>query len=81
MEIYCTQLGMVIDIAYCISVNDGAPCRNTIGCWQNRMDIYAFLKERFSQNELKKAFGSLPKSKIERIIESAHKQGSITERS
>jgi hypothetical protein len=71
MEIYCTQLGMVIDIAYCISVNDGLPCRNTIGCWENRMDIQVFLQERFTQNDLKKAFGNLPKSKIERIIESA----------
>jgi hypothetical protein len=41
-----------------------------MGCWENRMDIHVFLKERFSQNELKKAFGGLPKSKIERIIES-----------
>jgi hypothetical protein len=70
MEIYCTQLGMVVDINYCISVNDKLPCRNTMGCWENRMDIHVFLKERFSQNELKKAFGGLPKSKIERIIES-----------
>ena len=71
MEIYCTQLGMVIDINYCISVNDGLPCRNTIGCWQNRMDIHVFLKERFTRDVLKKIFGKLPKSKIERIIESA----------
>ncbi|MCX5806652.1 MAG: hypothetical protein NT010_11405 [Proteobacteria bacterium] len=73
MEIYCTQLGMVIDINYCISVNDGLPCRNTIGCWQGRMDIYAFLKEKFTEDDLKKVFSNLPKSKIERIIESAEK--------
>jgi hypothetical protein len=71
MEIYCTQLGMVIGITYCISVNDGLPCRNTIGCWEHRVDIYVLLKERFTQNDLKKVFGNLPKSKIERIIESA----------
>jgi hypothetical protein len=71
MEIYCTQLGMVIDINYCISVNDGLPCRNTIGCWQSRTDIYAFLKEKFTEDDLKKVFSNLPKSKIERIIESA----------
>jgi len=74
MEIYCTQLGMVVDINYCISVSDGLPCRNTIGCWQNRMDIYTFLKERFSADDLKKVFGVLPKSKIDRIIESVIKQ-------
>ncbi|MCX5812197.1 MAG: hypothetical protein NT178_06595 [Proteobacteria bacterium] len=78
MEIYCTQLGMVIDITYCISVNDGLPCRNTIGCWENRIDIHVFLKENFTPNDLKKAFSNLPKSKIERIIESAHIKGSVT---
>jgi hypothetical protein len=79
MEIYCTQLGMVINITYCASVNDGLPCRNTIGCWGNRMDIHVFLKERFSQDDLRKVFGSLPKSKIERIIESAHVERPVTE--
>jgi len=74
MEVYCTQLGMVVDINYCISVNDGLPCRNTIGCWQNRMDVYTFLKESFSADDLKKVFGVLPKSKIDRIIESVTKQ-------
>jgi len=71
MEIYCTQLGMVIKITYCMSVNDGLPCRNTIGCWEKRVDIHAFLKKSFTQDDLKKVFGGLPKSKIERIIESA----------
>jgi hypothetical protein len=70
MEIYCTQLGMVVDIVYCTSVNGGLPCRNAIGCWQHRIDIYAFLMEKFSLDDLKKVFGNLPKSKIERMIES-----------
>jgi hypothetical protein len=70
MEIYCTQLGMVVDIVYCTSANDRLPCRNTIGCWQQRMDIHAFLMEKFTLDDLKKVFGNLPKSKIERIIES-----------
>ncbi len=34
------------------------------------MDIIKVLKERFTEDELKKVFGGLPKSRIERIIES-----------
>ena len=69
MDVYCTQLGMVAEFSYCISVNEGLPCRNTIGCWKERIDIYQFLKERFTQEELGKALGGLPKSRIEKIME------------
>jgi hypothetical protein len=61
---------MVIEISYCFSVNEGLPCRNIIGCWQERADIMALLKERFTDEQLKKVFGGLPKSKLERITES-----------
>jgi len=73
MEIYCSQLGMLIDFSYCMTMNDGLPCRNAIGCWKERIDIVAVLKERFSDKELQKVFGTLPKSKIERIIDGIKK--------
>ncbi len=38
------------------------------------MDIIKVLKERFTEDELKKVFGGLPKSRIERIIESIEKK-------
>lgn len=69
ISIYCTQLGMVIEFAYCMSVNDGLPCRNMVGCWKGRMDIVRHLRSALSDEELRKAFGGLPKSRIERIIE------------
>jgi hypothetical protein len=72
MEIYCTQLGMVADFAYCISANQVLPCRNVIGCWQERLDIIAFLGERFTLAELKECFAGLPKSKLDRIMEAMH---------
>jgi hypothetical protein len=69
MEIYCGQLGMMTEFSYCVSMNDGLPCRNAIGCWQGRMDIVERLTGRFTKDELRKVFGVLPKSKLERIIE------------
>jgi len=73
MEIYCNQLGMVIGLSYCVSMNEGLPCRNIVGCWKGRMDIITVLREKFTENEIKKALGGLPKSRIERIIESIKK--------
>jgi hypothetical protein len=70
MEIYCTQLGMVAEFSYCLSVNAGMPCRNMIGCWRERTDITKLLRHAFTEEELKDCFGGLPKTRIERIIES-----------
>ncbi len=38
------------------------------------MDIIAFLREKFTDEELKKVFSGLPKSRIERIVESMKKE-------
>jgi hypothetical protein len=70
VDIYCTQLGMIIEISYCFFVNEGLPCRNTIGCWKERADVIALLKAQFTDEQLKKVFSGLPKSKLERILES-----------
>ncbi|MBA4390295.1 MAG: hypothetical protein C0399_05085 [Syntrophus sp. (in: bacteria)] len=69
MEIYCTQLGMMIEISYCLSVNEGLPCGNMMGCWQERIDVMAILKAKFNDEQLRKAFSNLPKSKLGRIME------------
>jgi hypothetical protein len=74
MKIYCHQLGMIIELSYCISMNDGLPCRNILGCWKERTDIIAFLRGKFTDEELKRAFAGQPKSRIERIIESMKKE-------
>jgi hypothetical protein len=55
-------------------MNEKLPCRNIIGCWKKRMDIITFLREKFTDEELKKVFSGLPKSRIERIIESMKKE-------
>lgn len=72
-EIYCHQLGMVTAFSYCLSMNEGLPCRNCVRCWEGRVDIVAVLKTRFHEEDLKKALGGLPKSRMDRILESLHK--------
>lgn len=70
MNIYCGQLGMLIEFSYCISLNENLPCRNIIGCWNSRTDIMSYLKDHFTEEELREVFNGLPKSRIDRIIES-----------
>ncbi|MEW6584192.1 MAG: hypothetical protein AB1442_01125 [Nitrospirota bacterium] len=69
MTIYCNHMGMLLEFSYCIEVNTGLPCRNIIGCWSGRMDIIAFLKERFSPADLERILGGPHKSRIDRIME------------
>jgi len=74
MDIYCHQLGMLIEFSYCTAVNEGLPCRNIIGCWEKRTDIFSFLKGKFTDEELKKIFSGLPKTRFERIMECIRKE-------
>jgi hypothetical protein len=60
---------MLTQFDYCVSVNEGMPCRNVIGCWRERTEIMSYLKKFLSEDELRKCFDGLPKSKIERIVE------------
>jgi hypothetical protein len=60
---------MLTKFDYCVSANDGLPCRNLMGCWKDRIDIMAFLNKSFTEDELRKYFSGLPKSKIERIVD------------
>jgi hypothetical protein len=74
MDTYCSQLGMLIKFSYCFSMNEGLPCRNITGCWKGKLDVVSLLKEKFTDEELKKVFCGPPKSRIDRIIESVEKQ-------
>ena len=70
MEIYCSHLGMLVEFSYCTSMNEGLPCRNLIGCWKERTDVMTFLRNTYTVEDLKKVFAGLPKTRLERIIES-----------
>lgn len=70
MEIYCPQLGMMIGFSYCLGAQDGLPCRNTFGCWKERVDVAAIIKAKFTDEQIRQAFNTLPKSKLFRIFES-----------
>jgi hypothetical protein len=66
---------MVAELSYCLSVNEGMACRNSVGCWRERVDIMKVLRAAFTEEELKSSFGGPPKTRMERIIESAMSVG------
>lgn len=61
---------MVAELPYCLTMNRGMPCRNSVGCWRERTDIVKILKAAFTDEQLTECFGGPPKSRMERIIES-----------
>lgn len=69
MEIYCTQLGMLISLDYCLKAQNGLPCSHAYGCWKERVDVAAILEANFTDVELALAFNTIPKSRLERIME------------
>lgn len=75
MEIYCSQLGMIIGFSYCLGAQDGLPCRNTFGCWKERVDVTAIIRAKFTDEQIRRAFNTLPKSRLSRILESARPPG------
>jgi hypothetical protein len=70
LEIYCPHLGMVITFNYCRRAQSGLPCRNLLGCWEERIPAADFLGENYTRSELESAFSGLPKTRMERIFES-----------
>lgn len=73
LEIYCPHLGMMLAFSYCRRAQSSLPCRNLVGCWEKRIPVEDFLKENFSPEELESAFGGLPKTRLERILDGVHR--------
>jgi hypothetical protein len=63
---------MMVEFLYCFTMNDGLPCRNVVGCWEQRLDVDQVLRTHFSDEELRRVFGGPPKSRLERIMEAAN---------
>ncbi|MEN6617365.1 MAG: hypothetical protein ABFD12_12475 [Syntrophorhabdus sp.] len=61
---------MMIALDYCLSVQNNLPCPNTFGCWKERVDVTVLLKAKFTDEELQSAFNTVPKSRLQRILES-----------
>jgi hypothetical protein len=73
LEIYCPHLGMMMTFNYCRRAQSALPCRNLLGCWEERIPVLEFLSQHYNRKELEAAFSGLPKSRMERIFESLNR--------
>ncbi len=77
--IRCLQLGGEVPFQYCRTINEGLPCRNTILCWEFRLEISRFLSEHYSTDQIQRALSPPTKSRVEAIIELIEKAKKIKE--
>ena len=69
LEIRCRLLGHQVPFRYCRSSNEDLPCRRIMDCWWERIEIEAYLREHFTQEDLNRSVFVTPKSKIASLIE------------
>ena len=50
---YCRKLGHDLPFEYCRNVNKNLPCSLALDCWYNKFDIAQFLKENYTDEQMK----------------------------
>lgn len=55
-RVYCRMLGHEVPFSYCRQPGSALVCRNIRSCWEEKIDIEAFLTQHFNAEELEKAF-------------------------
>ena len=66
--IYCRMLGHEVLFSYCRHGVMSQPCRKILDCWFHTFDIEPFIREHFTEDQIK-AFLAPPKPKVTTLIE------------
>ena len=74
------MLGHHVTFAYCRAGLSSQPCRKIFDCWFQTFDINKFMKEHFTDEEIK-AILAPPKDKMTSIIELIQKAQQNSEKS
>jgi len=77
--IRCPMLGGEVPFQYCRTLNEELPCRKIIICWEFRIEIWKFLSEHYSLDQIEKALSPPTKTRIETIVELIEKAKKIKE--
>ncbi|MCD4676985.1 MAG: hypothetical protein K8S18_13465 [Desulfobacula sp.] len=67
--IRCPRLGHQINFSYCRSENSGLPCFKTLDCWYNYFDVHAYLTDKLTEKDFKKAFLNKGKPKVSSLFD------------
>jgi hypothetical protein len=52
-KIYCRMLGHDVTFSYCRNTTSSQPCRKIFDCWFERFDIDKFMRENYSEQQIK----------------------------
>ncbi len=67
---YCRMLGHTLGFQYCRTMNSGLPCHNILNCWFERIGIEEFMRENYSDEELRRVFAP-PRTRVDALLEVA----------
>ena len=62
------MLGHHLTFAYCRQTASGQPCRKIFDCWFEKLDIGQFIKENFTEEQIKTLLAP-PKDKMVSLVE------------
>lgn len=64
----CPSLGGEVPFLYCRQLNVGGPCHRLISCWSERFDIYGYIKEIYTKEEIEKYFMHSGQGRLNNIL-------------
>jgi len=64
----CPILGGPVPFSYCRSMNRGWPCSRLAGCWKDHLDIQAYLKDNFTDEEIGRILAQPAAGRMETIF-------------
>lgn len=65
---YCRMLGHAVNFFYCRTTAHGVPCRKIMDCWFETLPIEEYMKEHFTEEQLKNIFKP-PESKMTSLLD------------
>ncbi|MEA2102904.1 MAG: hypothetical protein U9P80_10105 [Thermodesulfobacteriota bacterium] len=68
IETRCPMLGHLVPFRYCRRLNEGLPCRRIVGCWQDKIDAAAFVRDNYTREEIDRFMAPAP-PKLTQIVE------------
>ena len=71
LMIRCPRLGGEATFKFCRIQREGLPCQALIRCWQGRLDVLAFLRANYTDDELRRSLAPRGHGRVATMIEAA----------
>jgi len=68
LETRCPRLGGAVPFHYCRKVNDGLPCDRCLICWELHFPVVRYFEKVLTGEEWERAFETVSKSRLEKIL-------------